>query len=116
MKKTIAKNLTAGVENFLFDSTDGVPKGFQAVVTMLFIANSGGSTGEVLAEWHRAIEGDVITFQASKSVSAGENIQFGGPYGHFCVLKEGDNMCITPGAGHTFVALMSFEFIRNNIK
>lgn len=101
MKYSIGKNLTAGVSNTILT----VPTGYHAEVTMLFIANSGGSTKAVSASWH---DGSVINFQGTKSVNAGEYLQFGGPLGAFLIMTDGDYLTITPEAGSTFTAIVSF--------
>lgn len=101
MKYSIGKNLTAGVSNTIFT----VPSGYHAEVTMLFIANSGGSTKAMSAAWH---DGSTITFQGTKSVNAGEYLQFGGQTGNFLIMTDGDYLTITPEAGSTFTCIVSF--------
>jgi len=102
-KHSVGKALTAGTSNTLFT----VPNGYHAYVTMVFIANAGGSTAAVSAAWH---DGATITFQGDKSVSAGEAIQFGGDgEGLGLVMKSGDYMTVTPAAGSTFTAIATFE-------
>lgn len=107
MKYSIGKNLTAGVANTLFT----VPQGYSAVVSMLSIANAGGSTASVSAAWH---DGATITFQGSKSVGAGEQLQFGGEFGFFLVMTQGDYLTVTPASGSTFTTIVSFELERHN--
>ena len=106
-KYSIGKNLTAGTANTLFT----VPTGYRAIVTMLFIANAGGSTAGVSAAW---VNGTTITFQGNKSVGSGDNLQFGGPFGHFLAMGEGDSITVTPDAGSTFTVIASFEIERHN--
>lgn len=101
MKYSIGKNLTDGVSNTIFT----VPGGYHAEVTMLFIANAGGSTKAVSAAWH---DGSTITFQGSKSVNAGDFLQFGGESGTFLIMTDGDYLTITPEAGSSFTAIVSF--------
>jgi hypothetical protein len=36
-------------------------------------------------------------------------LQFGGPEGLFLILKDGEYITVTPDAGSTFTALVSFE-------
>jgi hypothetical protein len=103
MHYSIGKNLTAGVANTLFV----VPEGYHAKVTMLFIANAGGSTAGVAAAWEETDA--TIPFQGDTSVGAGTNLQFGGPEGLFLILKDGEYITVTPDAGSTFTALVSFE-------
>jgi hypothetical protein len=103
MYYSIGKNLTAGTANTLFV----VPTGHHAKVSMLFIANAGGSTAGVSALWAET-DGD-LPFQGAKSVGAGDVLQFGGEYGYFLILKDGESISVTPEAGSTFTALVSFE-------
>lgn len=105
-KYSVGKNLTAGSANTLFT----VPVGYRAIVTLLFIANAGGSTSGVSSSW---VNGTTITFQGNKSVGAGDNLQFGGD-GKWIALREGDSITVTPDAGSTFTALISFELERHN--
>lgn len=102
MKFSKGANLTAGASNTILT----VPNGYDCVVTMLFIANVGGSTHSVGATWHDGVD---VTFLAGKNVSAGDYIQFGGPEGAFLVMKEGDYITITPEAGSTFSSIISFD-------
>lgn len=107
MKFSIGKVLTAGTSNTLFT----VPTGYHCVVSMLFITNVGASTKSVSAAWH---DGTVITFQGSKSVNAGEHIQFGGASGFFLVMSDGDYLTVTPEASSSFNAIVSFELYPHN--
>lgn len=102
MKYSIGTNLVAGTSNTLFT----VPQGYHVIVTMLIIANAGGSPASVSAAWH---DGSVITFQGAKTVAAGDNLTFGGPTGHFLVMTDGDYLTVTPAAGTTFTSIVSFE-------
>ena len=103
---SIGKNLTAGVSNTLFT----VPTGYEARVTMLFVANGTGSTAGYSASWH---DGSVITFQANKSLGDGQYDQFGGE-GAFLVMTEGDYLTVTPDAGSTFTAIVSFMLVKSD--
>ena len=96
-------NLTAGVPNTILT----VPKGHHAKVTMLFLANVGGSTAGVAGYWDN--QGTVIPFQGDTSVGAGTRLEFGGQYGYFLIMKDGDSLVITPDSGSTFTSLISFE-------
>ena len=98
---SVGKNLTAGVANTMFT----VPTGYEANVTMLFVANRTGSTSNYSASW---VNGSTITFQENKSLNDGDYDQFGGNYGLFLLMREGDSLRITPAAGSTFTAIASF--------
>lgn len=106
-KYSVGKNLTANVANTLFT----VPMGYRAIVTYLFIANAAASGSfEVSAAW---VNGTTIVFQSAKAVSHGDAIQFGGD-GKWLAMREGDSITVTPEAGSTFTALISFELERHN--
>jgi hypothetical protein len=107
MKYSVGKNLTAGEANTLFT----VPTGYSAVITYLIISNAGGSTASVSAAWH---DGETVTFQGAKSVGSGESLQFGGGFGNFLVMTQGDYLTVTPAAGSTFTAIVSFDLERHN--
>jgi hypothetical protein len=107
MKYSVGKNLTAGEANTLFT----VPIGYSAVVSMLFIANTGNNTKSVSASWHNGV---TIAFQGAKSVNTGEQLQFGGEFGYFLVMTEGDYLTVTPEASSTFTAIVSFDLERHN--
>ena len=104
---SIGKNLTAGVSNTLFT----VPTGYEARVTMLFVANTAtsGSAG-YSSSWH---DGSVITFQANKTLGHGEYDQFGGE-GAFLVMEEGDYLTVTPASGSSFTAIVSFMLVKSD--
>lgn len=102
MKYSKGAELTAGAANTVFT----VPTGYDAVVTMLFIANVGGSSKTVSATWHNGAD---VTFLSGKSISSGEFLQFGGETGYFLVLKEGDYITVDPEAASTFSSIISFD-------
>jgi hypothetical protein len=103
---SVGKNLTAGVSNTLFT----VPTGYEARVTMLFVANGTGSTAGYSAAWH---DGEVITFQANKSLGSGAYDQFGGE-GAFLVMTEGDYLTVTPDPASVFTSIVSFKLIKSD--
>ena len=103
MEYSVGKNLTAGTANTLFV----VPTGYHAKVTLLLIANVGGSSKNVSGAWHEGATS--ISFQGAKSVSAGETLKFGGPPGEFLLMTEGDYLSVTPEAGSSFTAIVSFD-------
>lgn len=104
---SIGKNLTAGVSNTLFT----VPTGYEARVTMLFVANTAASgTAGYSSSWH---DGSVITFQANKTLGHGEYDQFGGE-GAFLVMEEGDYLTVTPDAASSFTAIVSFMLVKSD--
>lgn len=102
MKFSKGAVLTAGTSNTIFT----VPTGYDAVITYLFISNTGGSSATVGAAWH---DGATITFLSGKNVGAGEFLAFGGPEGAFLVMTENDYLTITPAAGSSFSSIISFD-------
>lgn len=99
---SIGKNLTAGISNTIFT----VPTGYEAKVTMVFVTNNTGSTKSFTASWwHDGVE---IQFAAAKSLGSKDFIQFGGEFGDFMIMQEGDYMTMTPEAGSTFTTIASF--------
>ena len=104
MKFSHGDALTAGSANTILD----VPDGYDAVVTYLFVSNTG-ATKNIDAKWtHSGVD---IDFLAGKNVNGGEFLEFGGQYGEFLVAKEGDTLVLTPEAGSTFVSIISFELV-----
>ena len=88
MKFSHGDALTAGSANIILD----VPDGYDAVVTYLFISNTG-ATKNIDAKWtHSGVD---IDFLAGKNVSGGDFLEFGGQYGEFLVAKEGDTLVLT---------------------
>jgi hypothetical protein len=96
--------LTAGSANHIL----AVPAGYDAIVTYLFISNTGANKS-ISAKWvHNSVD---IDFIAGKNVNADEFLEFGGQHGEFLVAKEGDTITLTPEAGSTFVSIISFELV-----
>ena len=104
MKFSHGDALTAGSANHILE----VPTGYDAIVTYLFISNTG-SNKSISAKWvHNGVD---INFIAGKNVGADEFLEFGGDSGEFLVAKEGDTITLTPESGSTFVSIISFELI-----
>ena len=104
MKFSHGDALTAGSANHILE----VPTGYDAIVTYLFISNTGNNKS-ISAKWvHNGVD---INFIAGKNVGADEFLEFGGDSGEFLVGKEGDTITLTPESGSTFVSIISFELI-----
>lgn len=103
---TVGKNLTAGTANTVYT----VPKGCKAIATLLFIANGGGSTASVTAGWHDVSQAATITIAGSKSVGAGDVLQFSDGR---MVMDEYDYVTVTPAAGSTFSVILTVEIHQN---
>jgi hypothetical protein len=103
---SVGKNLTANVANTMYT----VPKGCKGIVTLLFVANGSGNTQSFSAAWHDYSENTNVTIAASKSLGAGEYVQFSDGR---VVLDEYDYLYVTPAAGSTFSAIVTFEIYQN---
>lgn len=101
MKHSVGKNLTSGVANTIIT----VPTGYHAIVTMLFVASTA-TNGSYSATWVH--DGTSFPFQGTKNLNAGSYDSFGGPYGHFLLMKDGDSLVVTPTASG-YTALVSFD-------
>jgi hypothetical protein len=89
MKHSIGKSLAAGTAQEIFT----VPNGYHAIVSMVFITNTAGSTGSYDMSWNHAHDvGHVIRFAYGKSLSSGASDQFSNGE---LVMKAGDKMTIT---------------------
>ena len=96
------KNLTAGASNTIYT----VPKGCKAVATLLFLANSGGTTKAISAAVHDVSKSTVVPIVGAKSLGAGEALQFN--QGRM-VLDEYDYVTATPEAGATMSCIFTVE-------
>ena len=99
---TVGLNLTADTSNTVYT----VPKGCKAIATMLFLANAGGNSKSISADWYDKSANDDIVIAAGKSVSAGEYIQFSDGR---LVLDEYDEIRVTPEAASTFSVILTME-------
>jgi hypothetical protein len=102
---TIFKNLTAGSSNTIYT----VPKGCKAIATLLFLANSGGSTKAISAAVHDASTTATVPIVGAKSLGAGEALQFN--QGRM-VLDEFDYVTATPEAGATMSCIFTMEILQ----
>jgi hypothetical protein len=99
---TVFTNLTAGTSNTVYI----VPKGCKAVATLLFLANSGGSTKAISAAVHDVSEAATVPIVGAKSLGAGEALQFN--QGRM-VMDEFDYVTATPEAGATMSCIFTVE-------
>lgn len=89
MKHSIGKSFAAGTDQELFT----VPNGYMAVVYMVFITNTSGSTNSYDMTWHHAHDvTHSIRFAYGKSLGSGTSDQF--TNGEL-VMKSGDSILIT---------------------
>lgn len=105
---TIGKNPTDGVTSTVFT----VPTGYEARVTNVFITNNTGSTKNFSAAWNDG--GTTYDFASAKSLNSKDFIEYGGDYGQFLIMDEGDYMTVTPEAGSTFVVIVSFILLKHD--
>ena len=89
MKHSIGKSFAAGNAQNIFT----VPNGYIAIVYMVFITNTAGSTNSYDMSWHHAHDlSHVIRFAYGKSLGSGTSDQF--TNGEL-VMKSGDYLTIT---------------------
>ena len=90
MKHSIGKSLAAGTAQEIFI----VPNGYHAIVTMVYVTNTSGSTGSYNMSWRHAHNNyaDVIRFAYGKSLGSGSSDQFANGE---LVMKAGDKMTLT---------------------
>ena len=90
MKHSIGKSFAAGTAQEIFT----VPNGYIAIVYMVFITNTSGSTSSYDMSWRHAHNNyaDVIRFAYGKSLGSGTSDQF--TNGEL-VMKSGDKLTIT---------------------
>lgn len=90
MKHSIGKSFAAGTAQEIFT----VPNGYIAIVYMVFITNTSGSTNSYDMSWRHAHNNyaDVIRFAYGKSLGSGTSDQF--TNGEL-VMKSGDKLTIT---------------------
>ncbi len=103
---TVGKNLTAGTSNTVYT----VPKGCKAIATLLFIANGGGTTKAVSANWYDASETTSVVIAGSSSLNAGTYIQFSSGR---MVMDEYDELRVTPEASSTMSVIFTVEIHQN---
>ena len=89
MKHSIGKSFLPGSAQEIFS----VPNGYVAIVYMVFITNTSGSTNSYDMSWRHAHDvGHVIRFAYGKSLGSGTSDQF--TNGEL-VMKSGDKLTIT---------------------
>ena len=103
---TVFKNLTAGSSNTIYT----VPKGCKAIATLLFLANSGGSTKGISAAVRDVSEGITVPIVGDNALTAGNALQFN--QGRM-VMDEGDYVTATPESGATMSCIFTIEIVQS---
>ena len=104
MKHSIGKSFAAGTAQEVFT----VPNGYMAIVYMVFITNTSGSTSSYDMSWRHAHDaGHVIRFAYGKSLGSGTSDQF--TNGEL-VMKSGDRLTITNSGAMDVIA--TFDLIQ----
>lgn len=78
---------------------------------MFFLSNVGGSTTTVGASWH---DGTTVPFLGSKSLGAGDYVQFGGGEGLYMAMEEGDYITVTVASGGSCGLIISYDLVRTD--
>ena len=106
MKHTIGKNLTAGTANTMFT----VPPGYKAAVELLFISNLDANNKTVSAFWRHINGGTTdIDIIDTYPMASHTYIQFSNG---ILIMQSGDSFIITPEAGATQSALITFDLYK----
>ena len=105
---TIGANPTAGSSNTIMT----VPTGYDARITNVFVTNNTGSTKELTAAWVSV--SNTYNFASAKSLNSKDCIEYGGEFGQFLIMDEGDTMTVTPESGSTFVVIVSFILLKHD--
>ena len=104
MKHSIGKSFAAGTAQEVFT----VPNGYMAIVYMVFITNTSGSTSSYDMSWRHAHDAShVIRFAYGKSLGSGTSDQF--TNGEL-VMKSGDRLTITNSGAMDVIA--TFDLIQ----
>ena len=104
MKHSIGKSFAAGTAQEVFT----VPNGYMAIVYMVFITNTSGSTNSYDMSWRHGHDAShVIRFAYGKSLGSGTSDQF--TNGEL-VMKSGDKLTITNSGAMDVIA--TFDLIQ----
>ena len=109
LKRSIGVNIDASGGAVTDQEIFRVPAGYDAIVTMFFLSNIGGSTTTVDAKWH---DGTVITFLGGKSLNAADILQFGGEIGNFLTMSPDDYFTVSVASGGQCAVIISYELQR----
>ena len=104
MKHSIGKSFAAGTAQEVFT----VPNGYMAIVYMVFITNTSGSTNSYDMSWRHAHDASHVNrFAYGKSLGSGTSDQF--TNGEL-VMKSGDRLTITNSGAMDVIA--TFDLIQ----
>lgn len=104
MKHSIGRSFATGTAQNIFT----VPNGYHAIVSMVYITNTGGSTGSYNMSWRHAHDAShVIRFAYGKSLSSGASDQFTNGE---VVMKAGDSMTVTNDV--TVDIIVTFDLVQ----
>ena len=104
MKHSVGKSFAAGTAQEVFT----VPNGYMAIVYMVFITNTSGSTNSYDMSWRHAHDAShVIRFAYGKSLGSGTSDQF--TNGEL-VMKSGDRLTITNSG--SMDVIVTFDLIQ----
>ena len=104
MKHSVGKSFAAGTAQEIIT----IPNGYMAVVYMVFITNTSGSTSSYDMSWRHAHDAShVIRFAYGKSLGSGTSDQF---TNGLLVMKSLDKMTIT--AGMAVDVIVTFDLLQ----
>lgn len=109
MKQSLGVNLDATGGAITDQVVYTVPTGYRTLVSMFFLSNVGGSSTTVGGKWN---DGTSINFMSGKSLNAGDHLQFGGTYGAWLSMDEGDTLSVSVALNGVCGLIISYELLR----
>lgn len=103
---TKAVNLAANTSTLVYT----VPRGYEAVLSMLYVHNEGTSTKTVTATWHRNIENTDIKVFYALPLTAKQYIV--ADDGFRVLMSELDTLTLLSEAGSTMNTICTFELVK----
>jgi hypothetical protein len=102
MEKTLGRNLTAGVDNVLFEVRDNTV----AKVSLLYVSNAAGANKSIAIKWFDASENETYFIVNNYSLDAYEFLKLDGSY---IKLNAGDKLICTPESNSTMSGIVTYE-------
>lgn len=112
MKSSVGVNLDATGGAITDQIVYTVPTGYRSTISLFWMSNVGGTSTTVGGKWS---DGADITFMSGKSLNAGDHIEFGGPYGAWLSMDEGDTLKASVANGGVCGLIISYELVRKGM-
>ena len=101
-----AFNLVANTSTLVYT----VPRGYEAILNMLYVHNEGTSTKKVTATWHMAVENTDIKVFFDLPLTAKQYIV--ADAGFRVLMSETDTLTLLSEAGSTMNTICTFELVK----